>query len=56
MVTHWEMQPSKTIKTKKIPEREKIAREGVVVHQFGMRAFSGPLNIVPTFVACSRDE
>ena len=25
-------------------------------NQFGMRAFSGPRNIVPTLVACSRDE
>ena len=25
-------------------------------YQFGIRAFSGPLNMVPTFVACSREE
>ena len=34
-----------------------LSRSGVTsTNQFGMRAFSGPRNIVPTLVACSRDE
>ena len=30
--------------------------EGRGSHQFGISAFSGPLNIVPTLVACSLEE
>lgn len=33
-----------------------ISLQAVPSHQFGMRAFSGPRNIVPTLVACSLDE
>ena len=66
MVTNWKMQPG-IITTKFKTQKRCVSifrkrhlfkgrRRVMCSDQFGIRAFSGPLNIVPTFVACSLEE